>query len=124
MDDTKKCPVCGLKLRTINLKNKFLHGVGKQSDYIERCCTKGINHTVQFFSDKKTGKIDFMKLSLSNNYSKFLEIDFINRKCRISCYKSGQPGKTEYIDINKMIFPDFPNLTDLKLKVNMYITFS
>ena len=121
MHDTKVCPICGLKMRTINLKNRLLHLVNKQSDYIERTCSKGLNHTLMLFTDYKTGQVDFIKLSLNPKYSKFLEIDFINQKCRISCKKD---GKTENIEINKMIYPDFPELTDLKSKVNLYVTFS
>lgn len=121
MRDTKVCPMCGLKMRTINLKNKKLRGSDKLANYAERTCSKGLNHTVMFFSDLSSGQVDFLKLSLNPKYSKFLEIDFINQKCRIACKKE---GKTEYIDIPKLLIPDFPNLTDLKSKVGLYVTFS
>jgi hypothetical protein len=121
MRDTKVCPICGLKMRTINLKNKKLHNSDKASTYAERTCSKGLNHTVMFFSDTVTGQVDFLKLSLTPKYSKFLEIDYINQKCRIACKKE---GKTEYIDIPKLLIPDFPHLADLKSKVDLYVVFS
>lgn len=62
-----------------------------------------------------------IKLSLNPKYSRFLEMDFVNQKCRITCSKDGE---NEYIDIPKMIYPDFPDLTKLKEKVSLYVVFS
>lgn len=121
MDDTLTCPVCGNKLRTINLYNKYLHPVGKSADYTERTCSAGMNHSLQFFSNKDSKEIEFLKLSLNPKYSRYLEIDFVNQKCRIHCMKD---GKAEYIEIDKIIVPDFPLLEKLKEKVNVYILFS
>jgi hypothetical protein len=121
MDDTVTCPICENKLRTVRIDEKYLNPVGKYANYIERVCVGGMNHALQFFTDDATHQIDFMKLSLNPKYSRYLEIDFFNKKCRISCIKD---GKTEYIDIPKMIEPDFPNLLKLKDKVSMYVVFS
>lgn len=121
MDDTLACPICGNKLRNVNLKNKRLHSVRKTADYVERTCSTGMNHSLQLFCDGYTRKIDFLRLSLNPKYSRYLEIDFFNQKCRISCLKE---GKAEYIEIAKMIQPDFPHLTKLKERVSMYVVFS
>lgn len=121
MDDTLVCPICGNKLRNVNQKNKNLLPVGKTANYVERTCSLGMNHSLQLFTDGYTQQVDLLKLSLNPKYSRYLEIDFINQKCRISCLKA---GKTEYINIPKMIHPDFPKLAKLKEKVSMYVTFS
>ncbi len=121
MDDTLTCPICANKMRTVNLDNKFLHSVKKQANYAERTCIKGLSHTLRIFADKDTGKIDFINLSLNPKNSRYLEIDFVNLRCRISCMKDGKP---DYIEIPKMIFPDFPTLEKLRERVNMYVVFS
>lgn len=121
MDDTLSCPICGKKLRNLK-KNGPLHAVGKSGNYIERVCSKGPNHRgLQFFVDEATQKVDLLKLPLNAKYSRYLEIDFHNQRCRISCMKDNKP---EYIDIPKMLFPDFPDLVKLKEVVSMYIVFS
>ena len=121
MDDIQLCPICGNKLKNINLDNKLLHQVGKTADYIERRCSDGHNHVIMFWVDKATKQIDFLKLSLNPKYSRFVEMDFVNQRCRISCLKDNQ---TEYIDVPKMLELDFPNLNKLKERVGMYIIFS
>ena len=120
MDDTLVCPICGLKLHNINRKNKHLLPAGKTANYVQRTC-HGLNHFLQIFVDGYTDRVDFLKLSLNPKYSRYLEIDFINQTCRISCMKGGQ---AEYIDIPKMIVPDFPKLIKLKERVAVYVTFS
>lgn len=121
MDDTLTCPICSNKMRTINLENKLLHAIGKQSNYAERTCIKGMNHSLRLWADKVTGKVDFLNLSLNPKYSRYLEIDFINLKCRINCMKDGKP---DYVTIPKMIWPDFPELKKLKERVELYVVFS
>lgn len=121
MDDTSECPICGNKLRTVWLVNRHLHSVGKTANYAERTCSTGMNHSLQLFTDTVTKKVDLLKLSLNSKYSRYLEIDFVNQRCRISCFKEGKP---ESIEIEKMIEPDFPLLVKLKEKVSMYIVFS
>lgn len=121
MDDTTACPICSNRLRTIKTPNKFLHWVDKTANYIERICNKGMNHSLRIFTDEATGEVDMLKLSLNPRYSRFLEIDFVNQKCRINCMKE---GKSDYIDIEKMITPDFPKLEKLKERVNLFVVFS
>jgi hypothetical protein len=121
MDDTLSCPICGNKLKTMHLPNKLLHGVGKTANYAERRCSDGHNHIVSFWTDKETKQVDLLKISLKPNYTRFLEIDYINQKCRITCQKDGE---YEYIEIPKMIEPDFPDLVKLKERVGLYVVFS
>lgn len=121
MADTLNCPICSSKLRTVRLTNKFLFGVNKSSNYIERTCSLGMNHSLQFFTDEKTKKIDFIKISLNHKYSRFIELDFHNQKSKISCLKS---GKAEYIEVPRLLEPDFPNLEKLKEKVSVIVSFS
>lgn len=121
MDDTLVCPICGNKLRNAKLTNRYLHPIKKFSDFTERTCTLGMNHTIQMFIDGYTGKVDFLKISLNPKYSRFVEIDYINSRCRVSCLKNNIP---DYIEIDKMIEPDFPELTKLKERVSMYVVFS
>jgi hypothetical protein len=121
MDDTLTCPVCGNKLRNMK-KIGPLHSIGKSGNYIERICSKGMNHRgLQFFVNEDTKKVDLLKLPLNAQYSRFLEIDFHNQRCRISNMKE---NKAEYIDIEKMIEPDFPDLVKLKERISMYVVFS
>ena len=119
MDDTTLCPICQNKFRNIN-KSGLLHAISKNANYTERTCT-GMNHSLQLFTNVDNKKVLFLKLSLNPRYSRFLEIDYHNQKCRILCFKDGKP---EYIEIEKMIEPDFPDLEKLKEKISMYITFS
>lgn len=121
MEDTTSCPICGNKLRTVRMAKKHLHWVDRTANYAERTCTRGMNHSLQIFVDESTRLVDMLMLSLNPKYSRYLEIDFVNRKCRINCMKEGKP---DYIDIDKMIEPDFPDLTKLKEKVAMYVVFS
>lgn len=121
MDDVLCCPICNSKLRTSHLNRKLLHPVGKTADYAERVCSGGYNHIVSLWTDKSTNTVDFLKISLNAQYSRFLEIDFINQKCRITCVKDSE---YEYIEIPKMLEPDFPDLIKLKERISLYITFS
>jgi hypothetical protein len=121
MDDTLACPICGNKLKNIRLPNNFLHNVNKTANYITRTCSEGMNHSVLFFLDEDTKQVDYLKLSLNPKYSRYVEIDFFNQKCRIACLKDSKPF---YIEIPKMLQPDFPLLTKLKERVSLYITFS
>lgn len=119
MDDTLNCPICGQRMRTINLDNKFLHHIQRLGSYVERTCV-GMNHTLQIFTNKESDTVDFLNLSLNPQYSRFLQINFIDQKCRINCMKDGE---STYIDVPKIIEPDFPKLTKLKEKVSLYVVF-
>lgn len=121
MDDVLRCPICGNKMRTKHHTNKMLYPVNKTADYAERICSLGHNHVITIWTDKTTKQVDLINLSLNPKYSRFLEMDFVNQKCRITCAKDGEK---EYIDIPRMIVPDFPDLTKLKEKVSLYVVFS
>jgi hypothetical protein len=121
MDDTLTCPICNNKLRTIRIADRSLFFVNKRATFIERSCTTGMNHALQLFTDESSGQIDLIKVSLNHKYTRYIEIDFVNQKCRISCMKNGEQ---HLIDVPKMIFPDFPHLTKLKERVAMYVVFS
>lgn len=121
MDDTISCPICNNRMRAVRLSNKYLHTIDKTASYMERTCSNGMNHTLQIFVDEGTRKVDLLRLSLNHKYSRYLEIDYIHQKCRISCFKD---SKAEYIEIDKMIDPDFPNLIKLKEKISLYVVFS
>jgi hypothetical protein len=73
------------------------------------------------YVEKYTKQVHWLSTSLNHNYSQFIDIDLLNNKSRICCNKM---GKTSYIDIPKVIMPDFPNLNFLKEKVNKYILLS
>lgn len=122
MDDVLNCPICGNKMRTNHHTNKHLYPISKTADYAERICSSGHNHVITLWVDKATKTVDMIKLSLNPKYSRFLEVDFVNQKCRITCNK--KDGEQEHIDIPKMIVPDFPDLTKLKEKVSLYVVFS
>lgn len=117
MDDTLICPICQKKLSNYAVSSR--QDLDKTSTYTERKCA-GMNHIIVLLSNKKTNKIDYIKMSLNPNYSKFIEIDFFNKKSRISCFRDGKP---EHIEISKMLEPDFPQLTKLKEKVNLFVLF-
>lgn len=121
MDDTPLCPICGRKMRTLHLKNRKLYEIDKTANYTERVCSKGMNHTLQTFSDPQSHQVDLLTLSLNPVYSIFLQVDFFNKKCLLSCTKNNE---TKTINIDKLLELDFPDLVKLKERISMYITFS
>lgn len=121
MEDTLLCPICGDKLRSIKIFDKYLHIIGKKGNFYERTCTSMRNHSLQFFADAETKKIDFLRFSLDPRYTKYLEIDYINQKSRLSCLKE---SIARYIELPRVPEIDFPDLTELKEKVSLFIVFS
>lgn len=119
MEDTTSCPICGNKLRTVLINTK-LHFIEKTGVFFERTCS-GPGHSIQFFTDKLSKSVDMLRFSLDPKYTRFLEIDYLNSKCRIYCMKNNE---THYIYIPKMVQPDFPNLDKLKERISMYVVFS
>lgn len=120
MEDTLFCPICQTRLRTIRLNNTFVSAINKTSTFYERTCV-GLNHSLMFYTDKKTKTIDFIKLSLDSKYSKFLKVNFITKTCEIACFKKSEE---KIISVPKMLDLDFPNLTQLKEKISIYVTLS
>ena len=123
MDDMLYCPICNNKLRTIGLPNHRLYLLDgyKTSDYAQRLCSKGHSHVIIFWTDKKTKKIDLIKLSLDTSYTRIAEIDQVNEKSRIICSKNFD---RQVIDINRLLIPDFPLLTEIKRIVNLFVVCS
>lgn len=120
MDDVILCPICNTKLRNHNENQKIIHKINKKSDYVERICATAY-HSFVMWVDKKTKQVDLLKMSLNSDYSRFIWVDFYNKKSTIICLKQNDE---ETIEIPKIIEPDFPDLKDLKERVGMYIVFS
>jgi hypothetical protein len=123
MDDARLCPICGNKLRSYNSPaDQILFWISsKKTKYIERNCTLGHNHTLQMFIDTATNKVDYLKLSINPQYTLFIEINYLAEKCFIVCMKDGE---RRVIEIDKIIEPDFPSLSLLSEKVNLFVVFS
>lgn len=92
----------------------------KKSNYVDRNCPGGINHSFNQLTDEVTGKVDWLKLSYEPG-KRWVEINYITNKSRIVCLKD---GVSEYIEIGKQLEPDFPDLTKLKEKISIYVLFS
>ncbi len=119
MDDFTICPICGNKLRTLHNVSIF---VGKEKQLTsERTCTKGMNHSLMIHTNPDTGKVVKIKISLSANYSKFIEVDYILNKSTIMCIKDSNINP---IILNKILDIDFNELEKLRKKVDMLIAFS
>lgn len=121
MDDTQICPICSRTMRTAKRYNFSVNNNPKILDYTERICS-GTNHSVQIFTDDNTKKVDLLKLAINPNYSRVIEIDLLNQKCKINMYKLSKLDFT--IDIPKIIYPDFPDLIKLQEKISLYMTVS
>lgn len=121
MQGTWNCPICGDLMRGIRQTNRLVYSINKLSTYSERTCN-GINHCLQILVDEKTKEVDLIKISLNANYDRFIYLDMLNQKCKISCFKNNK--EVSFIDVPKMIQPDFPLLTELKDRVSMYLIFS
>lgn len=80
-----------------------------------------MNHLLQFYYDKNTKQVDFLNLSLNPFYSRWVEVDFYNKKSRIIIYNNNE---RQYIELPRIIEPDFNNLTPLKEKISLFIAFS
>jgi hypothetical protein len=121
MDDILLCPVCSNKLRNVNLPQHYLRFLDKKADFIERSCAKGYNHSLLFFTDETTKKVDWLKMSLSPTYSRFIEINYFLGKSRIICSRD---ERSDYLEIGKVLDPDFPSLQMLTEKVKLLLVFS
>jgi len=102
------CLVCNENYRNLKLNdNQF-----------ERTCT-GTNHSLLI--NTTNNKINFLKTSLDKNYSKFLIIDFIKNSSEIWLFKNSKKQHT--IHLPNIPTLDFPNLTSLKDKIAVYMSF-
>jgi len=116
MQKTQICPICGAKMRSLKL-NKYYPFISKKSNFIEMTCTRS-NHCIQMIVDSNTNNVDLLKVSLAVDYSRFLYVDYVNEKCKIVCYKN---GREQEINIPKLLEVDFPNLTEIKSRINMFV---
>lgn len=121
MRDTLHCPICFHQLKSTRAQLKKLAQTNKTAHYIQRTC-QGKPHQLTLFTDKATGKIDWISFSPNLDYSTFVEIDFVNSTALIKLYKDSK----EYLrmELTEIIQPDFPALEDLKKKIELLITFS
>jgi len=102
------CLVCNENYKNIKLNNK---------EY-ERTCT-GANHSLQLKTNGN--KVTFLKTSLDKNYSKFLIVDFIKNSSEIWLFKDAK--KQHVIQLPNIPQLDFPNLTYLKDKISVYMSY-
>ena len=119
MEDLILCPICGNILRTAHLNKFHLHIVGKTANYAERTCPGAHGHSIMFWTDKTTNQIDFLKVSLNCNYSRFVEIDFLNKETRVLCSRN---GKFDVINVGRLLIPDFPDLSELRKSAAFCVT--
>jgi len=119
MQDTLYCPICGDKMRS-KKEQAYVQLLNKDSNFIERTCT-GLNHCIQLVIDLSSKEIDFMKISLSRDFSRFVLIDIVNNKSNIICLKKNEKQSFE---VPRAMIPDFPDLKELKRIIGLYITFS
>lgn len=118
MQVSEHCYICGDKLRKINRKS--IYELDKDITYNERCCI-GVNHSLQFFVNEDSKKVELLKISLKPDYSVFIVINFYLKKCKLITFKH---GNQQIIEINRLLYPDFPDLVKLKEKVKMYMVIS
>jgi hypothetical protein len=121
MDDVVLCPICGDKMRVSHLNNKFLYPVDKTSDYTERVCAANHNHVVNLWADKATNQVDYLRFSLNKEYSRWMEIDYVNQKSRITLRMGTD---YQYINIPRLLLPDFPDLVAMRDQIGLFLTFS
>lgn len=120
MDDTLLCPICSNKLKTITKKNTYLHYINSQGNYYIRICSSGINHFLKLITDIQTKKVVLVNFSVDKTYSKFVSLDFFNKKSWITCFKNNIPN---IIKMDRLLEPDFPQLNNISQKVKLLVTF-
>ena len=121
MNDLNHCPICFNKLRSYKVEKRYLGYLKKRALYVEKLCA-GVNHSLQIFVDSDSKKIDLLKMSLTPKYSRYIEVDFYNQRCRLLLLSKN--NKTEYIEIPKILELDFPELIKTKEKIDTYVMFS
>ena len=121
MRDVFHCPICFHQLKSTKSKLKKLSYINKTAHYIQRSC--GTNpHCLLFYTDKTTGKIDWLSFFPISDYSTNLEIDYINKISTIKSFKNSK--EILKIELNEVLIPDFPKLEKLKQKIETLIVFS
>lgn len=122
MEDTLLCPICKNKLRSLKTLDKYLHPIEKISDFYERTCVSAVNHSLQFFVDPESKKIDYLRFSFKPYDGLYIESNFLSGTCNIVCFKENVIKSI--ITLPKMIELDFPDLVKTREKLSLYVTFS
>jgi hypothetical protein len=120
MRDLLHCPICFHQLKSTRAQLRRLSQTNKTAHYIHRIC-QGKPHQLSFFTDKSTGKIDWIQFNPNQDYSTFVEINFVNLTAIVKLYKDSK----EYlrIELTEITTPDFPDLEELKKRIELFITF-
>lgn len=115
MKDTRYCPICKVKMSSRKI-NWIINGV-HQGPTISRTCT-GFNHFLTIYT--QGNQVALLKVSLNPQYTRQVEIDYRSQTSKII-----YDWNTIYvfIPIPKLLVPDFPNLTELKEKVDILLAF-
>src|SRR5258706_14214776 len=121
MDDILKCPICNTKLKTSHHKHKLLHPTNTTADYAERMCHEGYSHVLSAWTNKETQKVDLLRFSIDPKYSRIIDNDYVNQRCRLALLND---QTFKYIEIPKLLVPDFPDLCKFKEAISVYVLFS
>ena len=109
MNVIKNCPICGDRMKNDNY-----------SVFVERLC-QGTNHFIKFIVNRHSKKIECLKLSY-DIYNRVIFIDLIHNRSKIFLFKEGI--RQNMIDVPYALPIDFPHLSALKEKVNLFILYS
>lgn len=115
MKDTLYCPIC--KVRMSSRKITWIINGIHQGPTISRLCA-GFNHFLTMYIQGK--RVAFLKVSLNAQYTRQVEIDYRSQTSSII-----YPYSTfnVFTKIPKLLVPDFPNLIELKEKVDVLLAF-
>lgn len=116
MHDSLFCPICFQHLKSA--KPRLIKLSGKSAHYIYRYCLR-TSHSLSFYTDKVSGKIDFLKFCPTNDYSTVIEIDYIKDNSIVKCMRNGVERSS--FELNEAVEPDFPTLEDLKNTIETLI---
>lgn len=111
------CPICNSVLETqasIGAKNQVL---------LNRRCKSAINHTFLISLVKLTKEVLSVRVSLSPDFTIFCSINFDTKIIAIDRYHDNSYDKKTFLIKDKVIEPDFPDLKNLRNKVQTYINF-
>ncbi len=120
MDDISHCPICRSKLKNQYLEDYFLWFCNKSDTYIQKTCLN-LNHSLQLFTNS-SNSVDLLKISLTPNFSQYIQIDFVNNISRLEIF-SPKSKTRENILIPEALIPDFPDCSVLKDKINSILLF-
>lgn len=115
MKDTLYCPICKVRMTSRKI-NWIINGV-HQGPTTSRLCP-GFGHFVTMYIQKK--QVVLLKVSLNSQYTRQIEIDYRFQTSKI-IYDYNTISV--FIHIPKLLVPDFPNLTELKEKVDILLAF-